>query len=1547
MKNEIGRKLTSLTIMAIMFAGGMAVGVPSFMPGATASFAITEGQLSVSSEFIQGAAILEIVVNDPDISSTEDDINNGAEVLIGGTSYEMSQAVNGKWYLYVVDQSVSKAMDADDNGLEYGYHCDTGLGASANTVDLIIPSGTDVWVAGLTTSGETIQAGGCFNIDQMIGTLDDTSGTTSRDDLTAAVLQDAPTLSNHDDTALGADGLDLGQRGHGLNASGYGSWPYILSIELNDDNLIEYGADIINVEFGNTDDEASLNVINDSPAAYAELHLTITDPALNIDPTTADIWIFDANTDAVGTENNTIFANNGTNNKLTPAELGEMQCEDNCRLYNASGSLTGIFTGTDTITMTESSENSAFFESFNLNGESEIEVKAEAAADTQVVFDYAGETHDVIITYSDASVELADNNGGDWIATEVATFTLTDPEQNFNPLDQDELLIADERHSVPTIVVGTPLTLAHGTNPSLVKGTQDAVGSAGGTGVTVGHDAGSEKYTQKVYNTTDISERLRIVHSAEDDGVGGATHTWINVTTGHTRATLVGLPGTVVLSYNIEGPAALMSSSDIDVYVTDDGNNDTDHASGAITIVDAGNVRAGVFDLDDGSQWLRSADVSAAQTWSGDTHAGTNYVAVAFKVTHAAGSDLASTADYAISADFCNFDQNNGSGLAHNCIYRLEAEETGNNTGVFEGSFEYITMNNSTTGGTISGEHDGNDHEVENLLTDMGEDGYAVVVLQDSVSGVDAVRVQYNDTDALQASTELGAQLDTMTHTGTVDLDADDYESGDMATITITDADLNQDSSIRDTYQNSTTTFRVTVTGSDGTSHEPFATSPMTIIETTNDSGVFVGTFTVPDYNGQDLELIYYESRDAGGNAVEFYDTSTVVSNSGSVSFDRSVYPVPFSDGDMKAGDDSTAFSQTGNVTMIVTVHDADFTADTLTTDSTTDAGTIKISLIENLAGTSTTSTCFSAGSIAAYDNTAAATGNTVVQELGPLTEMVRDSFDYEVEFTIDELQHCGANMRTITSGDVIQVSYIDTSDDSGSTSTFYDSSTFDLRTGSLSVDKDVYVLGSDMVITLTDPDLNLDAGTIESYAMGIIEWDSDAAATALLDNGDFSHNPSSIQETGEDTGVFQTVTTLPEVNVASTAIDFGEAVTLTYADQGLSGEDNYGDDTFDAEAFFSISNFGALVELDKAVYAWTDTVYVTITAPDHNTNTAGEETIGTTALPIQVTTRHGKMCTTDTGTKTYVAAETGPDTGVFTAEVALEGYNLAQAHNTPTQGDACSLTDDTAGEKQTAGQTDGISVSYEYNDGSVVVASSSIVFNIAEAGFDTSAASAGGSAVFTVVDVDENTNDSVIDSFQVSVFSDSDNGGFKLNMYETNEDTGVFEGTVFFTSDTATSGNSLRVSEGDTVTAEYDDMTLPEPYTDSDDLTIAGTLTIGTAFPPLERAPAANARVVDAFGASVAEVSVGQQVQIAADVSNGQSGDQAFAYLVQVQDGNGVTVSLAWITGSLNAGQSMSPALSWTPSDSGSYTATVFVWESVDNPTALSPTTSVDIDVV
>ncbi len=203
------------------------------------------------------------------------------------------------------------------------------------------------------------------------------------------------------------------------------------------------------------------------------------------------------------------------------------------------------------------------------------------------------------------------------------------------------------------------------------------------------------------------------------------------------------------------------------------------------------------------------------------------------------------------------------------------------------------------------------------------------------------------------------------------------------------------------------------------------------------------------------------------------------------------------------------------------------------------------------------------------------------------------------------------------------------------------------------------------------------------------------------------------------------------------------------------------------------------------------------------------------------------------------------------------------------------------------------------------------------------------------------NLNPEAVDNFDVDIWPDSDAGGIDLTVTETNEATGIFEGTVFFTVTNESSGHRLRVAEGDTVTAEYEDNTLPDPHTTADELDITTTSLIGTVVPPLERAPAANLRTIDAFGNSLDTVSVDQQVQISADLANGQDREQTFAYLVQIQDGNGITVSLAWITGSLSAGQSFSPALSWIPTNVGTYTATAFVWESVDNPTALSPPVS------
>ena len=100
-------------------------------------------------------------------------------------------------------------------------------------------------------------------------------------------------------------------------------------------------------------------------------------------------------------------------------------------------------------------------------------------------------------------------------------------------------------------------------------------------------------------------------------------------------------------------------------------------------------------------------------------------------------------------------------------------------------------------------------------------------------------------------------------------------------------------------------------------------------------------------------------------------------------------------------------------------------------------------------------------------------------------------------------------------------------------------------------------------------------------------------------------------------------------------------------------------------------------------------------------------------------------------------------------------------------------------------------------------------------------------------------------------------------------------------------------------------------------------------AITQLDRVDITNSRLVNAFGSKISEqVNVNQQVQISADIKNNQEKSQKFVYIVQVKNQDGIIVSLGWISGSLNPGQTFSPALSWTPKISDVYTAEIFVWD-------------------
>ena len=633
--------------------------------------------------------------------------------------------------------------------------------------------------------------------------------------------------------------------------------------------------------------------------------------------------------------------------------------------------------------------------------------------------------------------------------------------------------------------------------------------------------------------------------------------------------------------------------------------------------------------------------------------------------------------------------------------------------------------------------------------------------------------------------------------------------------------------------------------------------------------------------------------------------------------------------------DDGLAYIPNGDLTIHVRITDPDYDVSAAGQDVIEEDGEGPLSVFIKRG-----SETYELGTAGGSDSTFGA-----IQEIAP------DAGVFEVDITIRYNDgpmgaQCPSNDEgCVLQGDIIQVEYRDPIDASGDRNTVTDSAMFDLRNGVLQSDKSQYLIGTDMILTLIEPDFDLDNDQAETYTLDLIEWDSDAATVTMGSRGGeasaFDPEPDAFRETGDSTGIFQTIIEIPE-ELEGDRLERNESITLEYTDWGPAGADYVGDEDEDVTLTVSTSDFGATIELDQKVYTWTDKVYITVVAPDHNYDSDLVDEIGNTETdPLKVSTRGNDL-------DEYKLVETGTDTGIFTGEVILTGF---QPHDADGDGSADDARAETIGNGPTDGllQTtndDGLSISYEYSEDITIVASALIRWNIGEVQWLESSYPASGTGVVRVIDPDMNLNPEAVDNFDVNVWSDSDAGGIDLTVTETNEATGIFEGTVSFTTETESSGHRLRAAEGDTVTAEYEDRTLPDPYSMRDDLDVTATTLIGTLVPPLERAPASNLRVVDSFGNSLDTVSVDQQVQITADLMNGQDRNQVFAYLVQVQDANGVVVSLAWITGALTPEQSFSPAESWTPDMAGTYTATAFVWESLDNPTALSPPITTTITV-
>ncbi len=367
------------------------------------------------------------------------------------------------------------------------------------------------------------------------------------------------------------------------------------------------------------------------------------------------------------------------------------------------------------------------------------------------------------------------------------------------------------------------------------------------------------------------------------------------------------------------------------------------------------------------------------------------------------------------------------------------------------------------------------------------------------------------------------------------------------------------------------------------------------------------------------------------------------------------------------------------------------------------------------------------------------------------------------------------------------------------------------------------------------------------------------------------------------------------------------------------------------AETIPDYSNPYSPIFTDKQVYTWTDKIQITILAPSWNADKHGIDSIG-------IQEGHFiKISTSGNELEPYKLTETDPSSGIFTGEVILTGF----LHD--VNGDGIPDTNPrTFGSGPTNGfleteRDGGITISFEFADGVVLIESVGVSWNIGDVRFMKSDYSIGETASIRVVDLDMNLNPEAIDQFEVEVSSDSDVAGILVNVIETSVDSGMFEASILFTQSQSSSGNRLFAIPDDSIHVKYDDYTLPTPYSVSDNLEISSQAKFVSNIPPTDRITIKNNVMTDSSGELILVPKNNDQLQIVGAVHNNQEYEQDFVFIIQIKETDGAIVSLSWIQGQLSPNQDLEVSQSWSPTKSGNYSIETFVWSSLNDPVPLS----------
>lgn len=900
---------------------------------------------------------------------------------------------------------------------------------------------------------------------------------------------------------------------------------------------------------------------------------------------------------------------------------------------------------------------------------------------------------------------------------------------------------------------------------------------------------------------------------------------------------------------------------------------------------------------------------------------------------------------------------------AQNDTETVNLEETGDNTGVFE-----FDLSNGELRITFCDDDD----------TTCPEDDNGILEL-DSEDIEEDIVVAYldpqADDDADDGSAVVERTLAMALVPGTLSA-PETAGVNDEFTVTLTDNDLNDNPRSRDSYTlelvetgphpliragdelEELYTFDIEIDGEAVDFGAAPAEIEITITETGVNTGIFEFDFDMQDISdfgnngaalviddGSDVEISIDDFMADVNDADEDDVSITIGKPNVSVDFSRTTVPIPPEDGSV-----TEAALGTGVVvvTMIVTdpqlatQSSVEETFDLVFGDAAgefileiegDDVNDLTIDDSDDLFGAD--GNCDGSGTEAELVD-----GETLCDilewadetELQDLLEETGEStgvFEVELEFSLDGT---GVEASDMQDAEFTWTYHDDEADEESGGFTFRGNDAV------VTVDQSSAKSGTELTITVEDQDLNLDDGETEQF---------DSANTGLLvieteddDIGGVDHD--TFDETGDDTGIFKATFVvgedIPLVNVVNN--DQASNILITYDDEVDST--GGGGDEIEVNVPVVSSTGSIQVTPELVGPATTITVLIVDADLDEDANSIDEYVEADLDEAVEFSSSRSEV-----NEAVPDIEETGPNTGVFMFELELVTDEQACADDELDGAEFEATGGDT---ESSIGACPGDLIAIRYEDEKTGGGGSGTVSEVIEVMSwdpefvaDQDSYAVGDRVTITISDPDANRDPDIADSLtDIRVRSDSDQVGEELSAIETGRDTGVFR--LSFGTTSGTAGGAISVRQGDDITVTYTDEFPADFVDEEEDKDFQFTVSVGggvggsaTVTPPEPK---------DVTGETLDEVSVGQQVVLTTNVVNTEASPQSFVALIEVRDSNGVTVFLAWQTGTLSANGQTQVGLSWTPDIADDYEVRTFVISDLNNPTILSPVETSNITV-